>query len=609
MQSAEKGSEAWKKYKENWEDAVDATNKAVEQTAEYFYDKYTNTIKKIGKVLQDSFAGEDWEKRQSVWEDYKRDDQRYLDTLTRATKTYNLIERTQNAIGSANVKNQKELNKWLNKTQENLTNQTRLRQIDLDLAEKELDILLKQQALEDAKTNKSKMRLRRDSQGNYRYQFVADQNAIDKAQEDLRNSIEELRLLAKNDMKATTDEMYNLISEINEQVADAADKYGTGTSAFNDAVDFIMKRYQSQIKDIGDDYAEMASKYGEYLGAEATELSSQLGEQFQSIAGLGADAFKQLQDIYSPKGQAVSLLESFTSTIHYDAIKEMPTKIADSFNAVTDLLPSATSDFTEQVGNIAKGLVEKFVADAKTAQQQYAGDISGVAKQSGQQFDNMSKAIDKTVESTKKFIEENSKLISTQDQNIRNAKDLADWAKKELEWYNTKAKPILDNVTEALTDSDRYKTEFDQNKFYNEALQDMVDIKTSLDTISGILEGLASYDTGGYTGDGDSGKLAVLHPREYVLTEQDTPNILTAAKIARDVMQQVQSFKDGMMPMTENAMFSKLAGVISEVSNNEQNIVINADFSGVESAIEIKKAFNEIVNLASQRASGNRRTY
>jgi len=40
-----------------------------------------------------------------------------------------------------------------------------------------------------------------------------------------------------------------------------------------------------------------------------------------------------------------------------------------------------------------------------------------------------------------------------------------------------------------------------------------------------------------------------------------------------------------------------------------QDVVINADFPAVEDASQIKQAFNELINLASQRASNNRRTY
>ena len=44
---------------------------------------------------------------------------------------------------------------------------------------------MKQIALEEAQANKSSMRLRRDAQGNYSYQFVADENATAEAQQEL----------------------------------------------------------------------------------------------------------------------------------------------------------------------------------------------------------------------------------------------------------------------------------------------------------------------------------------------------------------------------------------------------------------------------------------
>ena len=40
-----------------------------------------------------------------------------------------------------------------------------------------------------------------------------------------------------------------------------------------------------------------------------------------------------------------------------------------------------------------------------------------------------------------------------------------------------------------------------------------------------------------------------------------------------------------------------------------QDVIINADFPGVEDAAQIKQAFNELINLASQKVSKNRRAY
>jgi hypothetical protein len=48
---------------------------------------------------------------------------------------------------------------------------------------------------------------------------------------------------------------------------------------------------------------------------------------------------------------------------------------------------------------------------------------------------------------------------------------------------------------------------------------------------------LSKFDTGGYTGDWGSsnGKLGVLHQKEMILNEDDTPNILKAVNLLRDI--------------------------------------------------------------------------
>jgi len=53
-----------------------------------------------------------------------------------------------------------------------------LTQYDIDRAKAALEVEKARMALEDARYNKTKMRLRRDSQGNYTYQYVADEEKL-----------------------------------------------------------------------------------------------------------------------------------------------------------------------------------------------------------------------------------------------------------------------------------------------------------------------------------------------------------------------------------------------------------------------------------------------
>ena len=66
-----------------------------------------------------------------------------------------------------------------------LREKDKLTKSDLDMAQKRYDLYLAQIALEEAQQNKSIMRLRRDSQGNYTYQYGVDIEAYDKAKADV----------------------------------------------------------------------------------------------------------------------------------------------------------------------------------------------------------------------------------------------------------------------------------------------------------------------------------------------------------------------------------------------------------------------------------------
>ena len=73
-----------------------------------------------------------------------------------------------------------------------LQEKDKLTQYDIDRAEKKYQIALKQIALEEAQQNKSTMRLRRDSQGNYSYQFVEDQSETDQLRDELSDLYNQL---------------------------------------------------------------------------------------------------------------------------------------------------------------------------------------------------------------------------------------------------------------------------------------------------------------------------------------------------------------------------------------------------------------------------------
>ena len=125
---------------------------------------------------------------------------------------------------------------------------------------------------------------------------------------------------------------------------------------------------------------------------------------------------------------------------------------------------------------------------------------------------------------------------------------------------------------------------------------------------------VVKMDTGGYTGEWNdkSGKLAFLHQKELVLNQKDTKNTLAAVKIASGIISSVAG-------LGSNILNNLIAGreISNILTNNNRNadnsvqqkVEISATFPSVQSSQEIEKAFNNLVNAASQRASLNRRKY
>ena len=70
------------------------------------------------------------------------------------------------------------------------------------------------------------------------------------------------------------------------------------------------------------------------------------------------------------------------------------------------------------------------------------------------------------------------------------------------------------------------------------------------------------------------------------------------------------------IPMIGLNLIPEIANLINNITTsndkqqeNIQNVTINADFPNANSAEEIEKALNNLVNAASQRASKNRRSF
>ena len=127
---------------------------------------------------------------------------------------------------------------------------------------------------------------------------------------------------------------------------------------------------------------------------------------------------------------------------------------------------------------------------------------------------------------------------------------------------------------------------------------------------------ISGYDTGGYTGDWKSseGRLAFLHQKELVLNAKDTENMLKMLDISRSMTSVISSVSDKIKDMIyqiDKANYIRNMNSrtqLQDISNQlEQKVHIEATFPNVSQSHEIEDAFNNLINIAAQRAYRTKR--
>lgn len=103
-----------------------------------------------------------------------------------------------------------------------LREKNHLSEYDVEYAEKKLEILQRELALEDARNNKSQMRLQRNAAGNYDFVYAADEDAINDAKMALLNAQQEAYNLSKKMYKEIYDGALKLSKELKQMVFDIA---------------------------------------------------------------------------------------------------------------------------------------------------------------------------------------------------------------------------------------------------------------------------------------------------------------------------------------------------------------------------------------------------
>ena len=543
----------------------------------------------------------------------------YYDTYESEYEIASLANKYSKAISETdNLAHKKELTKVMQEQLKLLKEQAgeekRLTKYEVDRANAVYELTLRQMALDEAKANKSQMRLRRDTQGNYRYEYVGDEAQTTDATQAVLDAQYKIYELDKNRLVELTKAKEKLLDDYTTRLNEILDNQYMTTEQKEAAVEELRAWYLEQSQQLYENYAEAVTNINE---SSAGNLDDVLKSMIDEV-GQTADEAKE----------------------HFGTIDEKIVSLADDMNLKLEELERLTGEVMEKIG----GSIES-VQDPIDAQIGAVNELIDVDLQLINEWENQVVSMQSMLEMLQALEYQYRALMEA----ALAAADAA--ARLQVTDFSTADERDSEMTSETTTTSSSasgtsgggtnagetphgsvpyFKAfDVDQQEYYagppegitfNQYEQKAVaaepDItgraysswqefwkRVNSKPNTAVTFGTAKYDTGGYTGEwGTDGRIAMLHQKELVLNAKDTENFLQATQILRTLQNNINEIQANV-----NSGLTPGVNVTAPAADLNQNVHIEANFPNVSNSHEIEEAFNNLVNMASQRAMSTRR--
>lgn len=657
---------------EEYNSAQEAMLESAAAAMEAAQEMYTRALEKalndFDNLLSDGY-GLDF--LQTQYDHFIDTEERYLDKVNEAYEVASWYNRLQadidDATDSAMRDRLKALQEEIDIRRENNT----LSEYDLDILEAKYQVLQAQMALEDAQNNRNQLRLVRDSQGNWNYQYTADAEQVDNAQQDLLDAENEWYNIAKDQVTDVTSEIITTWQECRDEIEQVYSDMTLSDAERAARAEEIYNYYTQKIQDLENEKQVAISDMNEAgnqslihsaasTGADLSDITQMTSEELQAIveqAGMNINdlLLKDQQTMIEIFGQNSEVVNLFDNT-YADALSNMTSNTVNFEAYLEDLLNQAEGNFNnyrDTVANVAN--------DTGTS----LGDLDGYLNQVSDSTDNLAMAgqnatdmMWQQIDAIMQLCNQYAQMLDLVYQNINAQRDLA----------NAIANTIASEANRAPSGSaeDESSLGYDPNTDYNQLISDgirqgwltygssayrqlnaqreakiegenlshdyvIIEGQEAEEYFAGLTQdggygvwgnktlwdnrlhmlGISGYASGGYTGEFDNGRLAILHEKELVLNQEDTKNILAAVELVRsftpELMRSIESTLDNNVVTLIGALADKISGSTSIASTHdtiEQSVTIErVEFPNVTSSDEIQDAFASLVNDAAQWAS------
>lgn len=452
------------KFKEAYLQNVADINSVISEGIQNLQSQYNNAINQIFDEMEQKLTNnKGFTYLDTQWELMKKKADLYLDTVNSAFAIKNVKFAFEKALNDTQgLKNQQQLKKVMNEQLQILKQKDKLTQYDVDRASKLLDIEKARIALEEAKSNKATMRLKRDSQGNYSYQFTADQTAIDEAENKLAQTENDLYNFDKNQYEKNLKEAYDATKGYLEKRKALELEYLTATP-----------ERQAQIND---ELKLLAKDYNDYIQSVSKQTAITQENLLQS-------AMLNYADLYS-------LNQKNFATMSDNEKRKW----------LEDMIPSLRTGIATLIQKFSTGeeSLEKIVVNATKQmdleRQKYQAGLEQLEKSSSRNFEAIQKGEDEVSVKMKELVHDNDDLLDRMEKEydaIQELRDQGDKLKKTYQEVTTQAALAVGQFEKMWTE--------EQTKAINAAASAVYGVANAYTAATSAMEAFARTATSGGT--------------------------------------------------------------------------------------------------------------
>lgn len=647
-------------YLEEFNKAQEAYLSSAQEAMETAQDMYLQQIEKaVYEFGQAVSNGVGLDLLQDKYDHYIEQNERYFDKVNEAYQVsawYNKLQQDiDNTTNSAHKERLKALQEEINQRREG----NKLSQYDLDILNAKYQVLQAQMALEDAQNAKDQIELVRDSQGNWNYQFTANQDDIANAQQNLLDAENDWYNIAKQQVTDVTGEIVSTWKECQDKIKDIYSDMTLTDEERSAQAQEIYKYYSEKIKYLEEEKQNAIADMTEAGNKNLIDNAIITGDTITDLTGITTEELKQL---VADSGESIADILMKNS----EQLKEIAGNNTDLIDKFNNTYAKDLDDMTQNTTNFEDEL-RKLLDQAQRDFDNYKDKVQNVASETGTTLDNLAQETDKVSEATDQLRERGDEAKDTLWNMIDAAQNASDgylelaqsiWdtvealralASQQAQFAASSSSKgnsskgydpntdysgvIMDGIANGWLEygSKEYKelTSQRENKIDDMGLTeeyfgtrgDAADNRYKDSTSVGQYEseeewkkkmqalGIPGFATGGYTGIFDDAKLAFLHQKELVLNQSDTENILAAVQAVRtigtDLFKSIEKSLDGNAIAAMALMGQKLNPVATTPIQDsiEQTVHIDkVEFPNVTSRTEIEEAFISLTNDAAQWA-------